>query len=111
MRPVRRCSRSQKARGNAEVLACDGVGPSTTGVGLDGLAIGKIDNRQQNNNTRADWNDIRYARGAKRDKQRQRRFRTVGSGAECIEPKDRNLGSRPDALGTRLVGRERLMSL
>jgi hypothetical protein len=38
----------EKSCGSAEVLACDGIRPSTAGISLDRLAIGEIHNRQEN---------------------------------------------------------------
>jgi len=62
---------------------------------------------EQHDDAGADRNHVGNSRRAERNEQRQGSLRAIGRGAEGIQAEDRNSGCRTDALGARLVRRER----
>ena len=90
--------RRQQTRARADVLARNGVRSAAARVRIDGLAIRKIDDGQQENDGAADRHDVRDAQRAERDQDRERRFRTICGGTERVESEDGDARGRADAL-------------
>ena len=76
----------------AEVFGGDGVGAAAVGVGLDGLAVGEVDDDQKDDDRGADLDDVVDAAEAERDEQGERGFRAVGGGGERVEAEDGDAG-------------------
>ena len=87
----------QAGRG-AQVLLGDRVRPAAVRVRGDRLAVRKVDDKQQDDDQRADRPDVRNAGRAQGDQQRQRSLRPVSRGTKCVEPEHGNAGEYTDAL-------------
>src|SRR5690348_6261739 len=70
---------------DAEILACDSVRSTATGVCLDRLTVGKINDGEQHDDAGADRNHVENSRRAERNEQRQGSLWTIGRGAEGIQ--------------------------
>ena len=86
----RRCGEQSHMR--AQIFRGHCVGTSAAGICGDGLAVGEIDDGEQNDNAHADRHNVGHARGAEGNEQRQCRFRSVGCGAERVQTENRNAG-------------------
>ncbi len=100
-------SGSQESRRNTEILPRDGVRSAATGISLDRLTVGKINDGEQHDDAGADGNHVGNSCRAERNEQRQGSLWAIGRGAKGIQAEDRNPGCRTDALGACLVRRER----
>jgi hypothetical protein len=77
-------------------------------VGVDGLAVGKINDGEQADDGEADRDDVRDAGDAEGDEEGEGGFGTVRGGAEGVEAEDGNAGDGADVLGAFLGCGERL---
>ena len=99
---------SEESRAFAQVLGCYGVGTAALRVGVDRLAVGEVNDHQQNNDGGRDRNDEVYAQQSERNEQRQRGFGTIGCGTERVQTKDGDTGERANRFPALLTGCERL---
>src|SRR5262249_5916650 len=95
---------SEQAGKGAEILRGNRIGAAAARIGSNGLAIGKINNREQRDDAGADRYDVGDTCESQRNQERESGFGTVGSGAEGVEPEDWNSG-RHSYLFATFVGR------
>ena len=95
--PARRRGREQTWY-SAQVFPRDRVRTAAMRVCGDRLAVGKVDDRQQDDDQGADWPDVAQAGGAQGNEQGKRRLRAVCSRAKSIQPQHRDAGEHADAL-------------
>ena len=92
----------------AEVLGGDGVAAAAVGIGVDGLAVGEVDDGEQADDGEADGDDVCDAGDAEGDEQGEGGFGAVGGGAEGVEAEDGDAGDGADVLGAFFGGGEGL---
>ena len=81
--------RGRKQSGKlSKVLTGHRVGTAARRVGFNGLAIGEIDDREQDDDAGGDRQKVSNSSGAQRDEQRKCRLRAVRSGAERVQSED-----------------------
>ena len=91
--------RREQARKLPQILRRDRIGTASARIRRNGLAIGEVDDRQQDDNAQADGNDVGDARRTERDQQRERRFRSVCRGAQRVQAENGNAGRSSNLLG------------
>jgi len=82
----------EQSRKGAEILRGNCVGAAPARIGGNGLAIGKINNREQRDDAGADRYDVGDTCESQRNQERESGFGTVGSGAEGVEPENWDSG-------------------
>src|SRR4029077_2004437 len=97
-------SSRQQARKRPKIVARHGVRTAARRIGSNGLLVRKINNDQQGDDGSTDGNDVLHAKNAERNKQAERRFRSVRRGTEPVQPKNGNALRWPDLFGTFVGG-------
>ena len=92
------CGGGEKPRPGTEIFGGNGVGATALRVSSDRLAVGEVDDDQQDDDGRGDGNDEVDTEQSEGDEQRQSGFRTVSGGAESVEAEDGNASERTDLL-------------
>ena len=82
----------------AEIVLGDGVGAAVGRIGDDGLPVGEIEDQQQQADRRDHPADPGEAHRAQRHEDGQRRLRSVGGGAEPVQPHRRHARDPADLL-------------
>src|SRR5262244_1521011 len=95
---------SEQAGKGAEILRGNRIGTAPARIGSNGLAIGKINNREQRDDAGADRYDVGDTCESQRNQERESGFGTVRGGAEGVEPEDWDAG-RHSYLFASFVGR------
>ncbi len=88
----------------AEVFLGDRVRAAAMRIRGNGLAVGEIDDEEQDDDEGTDRPDVGKAGRAERDEQGERRLRTVRRRAEGVEAEHGDAGDDADALFAFLVG-------